>query len=121
MADKKEKTEKYRKMLLAARAAILRELEFERGYVEHNEQGDIVDVADTQIANSVINTLSALDQKKLKDIDLALEKIEKGTYGTCEGTGKKIPAVRLQHIPWARYTIEYAEKLEREQRMSNGS
>ncbi len=117
MADKQ--LDKYKKILLDARIAILRELEFERDDFEHNEQGDIVDVADTQISNNVNSTLSDLDQQKLKAIDIALEKIEKGTYGICEGTGKKIPAVRLQHVPWARYTIEYAEQLEREHRMNS--
>ena len=115
-----KKLQKYKQVLLEARAGILKELETERKYFIYNEQGDIVDMADTQISNSVLNTLSDLDQDKLKDIQIALEKLEKGEngkYGICEETGKKIPEMRLNHIPWTRYTIEYAEQLEREKRM----
>ncbi len=107
------KLEKYKAMLLEARAAILHELAVEKEYFVYNEQGDVVDIADTQISNSVLNTLSDLDQEKLKDIELALEKIEDGSYGICEGTGRKIPQARLNHIPWTRYTTEYAQQIER--------
>ena len=113
-----KKLEKYRQMLLKERASLLQELAHGREYFVYNEQGDIVDVAETQISNALLNTLSDLDQEKLKDIDLALDKIEKGSYGICEGTRKKIPAARLNHIPWARYSIEYAQQMEREKRLT---
>lgn len=52
------------------------------------------------------------ERKLLKEIDDALEHIEQGTYGICEGTGEKIPKARLEARPWARYCVEYARKLE---------
>jgi RNA polymerase-binding transcription factor len=52
------------------------------------------------------------DRKLLKEIYRALAKIQNGTYGICEGTGKPISKVRLEAQPWARYSIEYARKLE---------
>ena len=116
-----KKLAKYKEMLIKAKASILRELETEREYFVYNEQGDIVDLADTQTSNNLLNTLSDLDREKLKDIIIALEKIDEGKYGICEGTGKKIPGARLNHIPWARYSIEYAERVERERRMSSPS
>jgi len=39
---------------------------------------------------------------KLRDINLALEKIEKGKYGKCEKCGKQIPKDRLKIFPEAR-------------------
>jgi len=39
---------------------------------------------------------------KLKDINLALEKIEKGEYGSCENCGKQIEEERLRVAPEAR-------------------
>ena len=119
MSDKK--LDKYKAILLEERNKILQELQTERGYVSFNEQGDIADIADTQISNNIINTLSDMDQDKLREIDIALEKIDKGTYGICEGTGKKIPDARLQHLPWTRYSIEHASYLEHEKKMSGGS
>jgi RNA polymerase-binding protein DksA len=53
------------------------------------------------------------DRKLLRDLNDALAKIQNGTYGLCEGTGKPITKARLEAQPWARYSIEYARKLER--------
>lgn len=50
-------------------------------------------------------------QKRLKDIDVALAKIAKGTYGFCEKCGMPIPLPRLELVPEARYCIECEKKL----------
>lgn len=52
------------------------------------------------------------ERKLLREIDDALQRIEQGTYGICEGTGKPIPKARLEAQPWARYCVEYARMLE---------
>ena len=38
---------------------------------------------------------------KLRDVERALEKLEDGTYGTCDGCGRPIGSERLEAIPWA--------------------
>lgn len=53
------------------------------------------------------------ERKLLREIDDALQRIEEGIYGTCEGTGKPIPKARLEAQPWARYCVEYARMLEK--------
>ena len=45
-------------------------------------------------------------QQTLDEIDAALERIEAGTYGTCEVCGKPIGDERLRAIPWARLCID---------------
>lgn len=59
-------------------------------------------------------TLGLMDseRKLLKEIDDALQRVEQGTYGICEGTGRQIQKARLEAQPWARYCVEYARKLE---------
>jgi DnaK suppressor protein len=57
--------------------------------------------------------LAAADRRLIKEIDDALQRIEDGTYGICELTGKPIKADRLEELPWARYSIEAARELER--------
>jgi RNA polymerase-binding protein DksA len=52
------------------------------------------------------------ERKLLREIDDAMGRIEQGTYGTCEGTGKPIPKARLEAQPWARHCVEYARMLE---------
>src|SRR5699024_657647 len=44
--------------------------------------------------------------EELKDVEHALKKMENGTFGICEKTGKPIPLDRLQAIPTARTIIE---------------
>jgi DnaK suppressor protein len=53
------------------------------------------------------------ERKVLREIDEALERIDKGIYGICMGTGKSISKDRLEAEPWTRYSVEYAEKLEK--------
>lgn len=57
--------------------------------------------------------LAAADRKLIKEIDDAIQRIDDGTYGICELTGKPIKAERLEELPWARYSIEAARDLER--------
>lgn len=44
-------------------------------------------------------------ESKLKGVNLALEKIEKGKYGKCEKCGKEIPEERLKVFPGARFCL----------------
>ena len=53
------------------------------------------------------------DRQLLREIDWALKKIYKGTYGICEVTGESIGRPRLEAKPWARYCIDYARKIEK--------
>lgn len=59
-------------------------------------------------------SLLSSDQDAIYEIDEALKRIQKGTYGTCELTGKPIPKARLDAIPWTRFTVEAQAQLERE-------
>jgi len=59
-------------------------------------------------------SLLSSDQDALYEIEEALKRIEKKTYGVCELTGKTIPKARLEAIPWTRFTVEAQAQLERE-------
>lgn len=59
-------------------------------------------------------SLLSSDQDAIYEIEEALKRIEKNTYGICELTGKTIPASRLDAIPWTRFTVEAQSQLERE-------
>lgn len=60
-------------------------------------------------------SLLGKEQDALYEINEALKRIETGTYGLCEGTGAKIPEERLEAMPFARYSVAYQEKIERNQ------
>jgi DnaK suppressor protein len=59
-------------------------------------------------------SLLSADQDAIYEIEEALKRIEKDTYGVCELTGKQIPKARLQAIPWTRFTVEAQGQLERD-------
>src|SRR5438128_10011896 len=59
-------------------------------------------------------SLLSSDQDAVYEIEEALKRIEKNTYGICELTGKTIPRSRLSAIPWTRFTVEAQAQLERD-------
>jgi DnaK suppressor protein len=59
-------------------------------------------------------SLLSSDQDAIYEIEEALKRIEKNTYGICELTGKQIPRARLEAIPWTRFTVEAQAQLERD-------
>jgi DnaK suppressor protein len=59
-------------------------------------------------------SLLSSDQDAVYEIEEALKRIERNTYGICELTGKPIPRQRLEAIPWTRFTVEAQAQLERE-------
>lgn len=112
----KEELEEFRKLLLEEKNKILKILAAEEELFMNQEEPDEIDLADIVINNSLLNKLSDLDLEKLRLIDRALEKIDLGTYGICEGTGNPIPKERLKAIPWTPYTVEYAESLNKKKK-----
>lgn len=59
-------------------------------------------------------SLLSSDQDALYEVEEALKRIEKGSFGVCEITGIPIPKARLEAIPWTRFTVEAQAQLERE-------
>lgn len=116
----KKELERYRAILLQKRAELVgdvRNMEDEAlrqssGSLSHTpqhmaEQG--TDVFDQSLSLD----LAQVDRNLIREIDAALERIDNGTYGVCELTGKMISTERLEELPWARYSIEAARERER--------
>ena len=55
-------------------------------------------------------------ERRLGEVDRALQKIEEGSYGVCEDTGEEIPRGRLEAVPEAIRTVEAQQSFERERR-----
>ena len=55
-------------------------------------------------------------ERRLGDVERALEKIEDGTYGVCDDTGENIPKGRLEAVPEAIRTVEAQQRFETERR-----
>ena len=63
-------------------------------------------------------SLLSQEQDALYEIDQALKRIELGTYGVCEMSGKAISHARLEAIPFARFTVECQSQLEKQNKAS---
>ena len=63
-------------------------------------------------------SLLSQEQDALYEIDEALKRIDLGTYGKCEMSGKSILRARLEAIPFARFTVECQSQLEKQSKAS---
>jgi RNA polymerase-binding transcription factor DksA len=61
-------------------------------------------------------SLLSQEQDSLYEIDEALKRLESGSYGICEISGKPIPHARLEALPFTRYTVECQAELEKRNR-----
>src|SRR6476646_9233361 len=63
-------------------------------------------------------SLLSQEQDALYEIDEALKRIDLGTYGKCEMSGKPISRARLEAIPFARFTVECQSQLKKQSKAS---
>jgi RNA polymerase-binding transcription factor DksA len=52
------------------------------------------------------------EEQALDEIGAALDRLDQGSFGRCEECHKEIPRVRLQALPYTRYCVDCARKLE---------
>jgi RNA polymerase-binding transcription factor DksA len=62
-------------------------------------------------------SLLTQEQDALYEIEEALKRLEAGTYGICEMSGKPIAHARLEAIPFARYTVECQAQIEKQNKV----
>ena len=63
--------------------------------------GDIADKASDISEDLVRSSLSSNDVRTLRDIEQAMKRIEKGSYGICESCNEEISMRRLRILPYA--------------------
>ncbi len=118
--------EHFRKLLLEKRGEILGSVNEMEGEVLRKSQLDasgnlssmpihMADLGSDNFEQEFAIGLVDSERKLIREIDDALARIEEGTYGICQGSNKPIPKARLEAQPWARYSVEYAQMLEKGQ------
>lgn len=105
-----------RQMLQSKRAEVVANIDKHLTFVTEDSDTlpDEMDVATRQSEQAYYLRIADKEKKLLSQIDRALSKFERGTYGICEGTGEPIGVKRLKLRPWTRYSLEYKEALERD-------
>lgn len=120
----RKELEVYRKLLLNLRDQIVDGISFLAGenlnHSQRDAAGDLsnygihmadqgTDNFDREFALSLVSN----EQDVLYEIDEALHRIDGGTYGVCEVTGRAIECERLKALPYARCCLEAQTMMER--------
>ncbi|GAA0902761.1 TraR/DksA family transcriptional regulator [Streptomyces thermoalcalitolerans] len=58
-----------------------------------------------QEADDLLKAQKSALQRALKEIEAAFERLDNGSYGTCERCSKPIPVERLEILPYARCCV----------------
>lgn len=111
---------KFRTMLLEKRSEILSSVTSMETETLRRERSDLSNLpihmadmgSDSYEIENTIGLMSS-ERKILVEINEALDRMENGTYGICEGKGEPIPKARLEAIPWARYCVACATLVEK--------
>jgi len=100
--------------LLKKKAEILENLENNKDEDINEKSGveDAADIVTSELNRETLYKLNQADRETLFLIDIALQKIENGTYGICEECGAPIGEKRLEAIPWVRLCIKCSENEE---------
>ncbi|MCH2140006.1 MAG: TraR/DksA C4-type zinc finger protein [Phycisphaerales bacterium] len=110
----------FRNLLLAKRREVLRALDSMETEALRSDSGEMstmpihmADVGSDAYEQDLMLGISASERERIREIDAALARIENGTYGICEISGKAIRKPRLRAKPWARMNIDSAREQER--------
>jgi DnaK suppressor protein len=115
IAQQKQRLQELKEELLRVRRG-MGEDERQRSEEERDTQLDSGDMSQEMFTREMDATIGEQVERRLKDVDRALQKIEEGTYGICDNTGEPIPRGRLEAVPEAIRTVEAQQQYERERR-----
>ncbi|MEI6437864.1 MAG: TraR/DksA family transcriptional regulator [Candidatus Omnitrophota bacterium] len=124
MPDKLDakKLEFFKKLLLSIKSQVNGDIRSMANESEgdQSDKGDLsghamhmADVATDMYDREFNLSLASNDREILQKVDAALSRIDKGNYGFCLESGKRIPEQRLKAIPYAEYCLEVQEAMDR--------
>ncbi|KMP12697.1 hypothetical protein UR09_00445 [Candidatus Nitromaritima sp. SCGC AAA799-A02] len=110
-----KKLASFRSALREIRFALVGDVEknFKTNKKELNEQvADLTDDAANSYTRQLMMDLGEQEWQKLRLVEEALEKMDKGQYGICLECEKPIPEARLKVIPFAKHCVECLDVIE---------
>ncbi len=108
----------FKELILQKLASARSDYETLRATITHTHDNDTEDTSPTfKVLEEGATTLSKEEcarlashqMKFIKNLEMALVRIENKTYGICKTTGKLIPKARLMRVPHATECIEAKE------------
>ena len=110
-----KKLQKFRQRLTEENQKLIRSINRNRLAEEEitlentEDEGDLATISHNK---ELLYNLHESDFQRLKSIQEALKRMDRGEFGECISCGKEINAKRLEAVPWTRHCIECQEKLE---------
>src|ERR1700747_3470031 len=119
----KAEMESYRQQLLALRSRLDGDISHLADEALRKNQKDasgnlssmpihMADIGTDNFEQEFTLSLLANVEQSLEEIAAALERLDDGTFGRCEECRGDIPKARLEVLPYARYCVGCARKLE---------
>ena len=90
-----------------------RDLSENEGDFTHHDSGDL---SQSMFTREMDASIGEQVERRLGEVDRALQKIEEGTYGLSDESGEPIARGRLEAVPEALRTVEEQQRFERERR-----
>lgn len=78
---------------------------------EHNADPDNADGGSLAFEMEMDLSIEQNAKDLLEKVEYAIGKMDEGTYGICEVSGKPIPVARLEILPYATTRVEFADRL----------
>jgi DnaK suppressor protein len=120
---RKERLAQFKKRLTEKQRQLTEEVGRTALYGKDQEDDSIKDLGDqanTAYTREFFFELGNGDRRLLRDVIIALNKIDDGSFGSCERCGETIADKRLEALPFARYCIDCQRLVEDEERMATG-
>ena len=120
---RKDRLAQFKKRLLEKQRQLSEEVGRTALYGKDQEDDSIKDLGDqanTAYTREFFFELGNGDRRLLRDVVSALQRIEDGSYGSCERCGEAIADKRLEALPFARHCITCQRLVEEEERTAAG-
>ncbi len=103
--------------LLEARAAELRESLARRHGIEIEPSAEEMERTMQAAERDLVSATLDEGHRKLREVEAALVRLDKGKFGECLRCGDQIPERRLDALPWAAFCIGCQEEADRLHRL----
>ncbi len=110
IARQKQRLQDLKSELERVRDGLVEDQQFRAEEEEDFTQHDSGDMSQSLFTREMDATVEQQVERRLDNVERALQKIEEGTYGLSDDSGEPIPRGRLEAVPEAIRTVDEQER-----------